>query len=120
MKRFVALGVVCVLLLSVTGCGGPNALMKEFIANLNGYAETLEKKESKERQLSALERIKNTTEKLDRAKPSQDEKDKLLAKYDDEFKKAKERVVKAQKALAVEGGSAADAPPDLFDAFKAK
>lgn len=120
MKRFVAIGVVCVLLLSVTGCGSPDALMKEFIANLNGYAETLEKKESKERQSSALERIKNTTEKLDRAKLSKDEQDKMFAKYKDEFEKAKERVEKAQKALAMDGGATADAPPDLFGGFKAK
>ncbi len=119
MKRFVAFGLVGVLLLCATGCGGPDALMKEFIVNLNVYAETLEKKESREKQAGALERIKTTIEKMDKLKLSKDEQDKLLAKYDAEFKRAKERIEAAQKTLVMEGGTAPDTP-DLFGGFKAK
>ncbi len=117
MKRLVALGVVGVALLTATGCGGPDALMREFIANLNAYAETLEKKESREKQAAALERIKATAEKMDKLKLSKEEQDKLFAKHESDFKKAKERVEAAQKANLLEGGGDA---PDVFSGFKVK
>lgn len=116
MKRSAVIGAVGALLLCVSGCGGPDALMREFITNLNGYAETLEKREPKEKQQAALDRIKTTAEKLDKLKLSQEEKDKLLARYDAEFKRAKERVEAAHKALMLEGGGADT--PDLFSNFK--
>ena len=68
MKRIVAFGLVGVLLVSASGCGGPDSLMKELIANLNAFAETLEKKESKERQQAAADRVRGTVEKLDKLK----------------------------------------------------
>ncbi len=116
MKRFVALGAVGFLLLTVTGCGGPDALMREFIVHLNGYAETLEKKESRDKQAGALERVKSTIEKIDKLKLNQEEREKLIAKYDGEFKKAKERVETAQKTYLMDGGAATDFP-DLFSGF---
>ena len=85
MKRLVALGVVGVVLLTATGCGGPDAVMREFIVHLNAYADTLEKKESRDKQTAALERIKATTEKMDKLKLSKDEQDKLFAKHDADF-----------------------------------
>lgn len=117
MKRSAAFGAVGALLLCVTGCGGPDALMREFIANLNVYAETLEKRESREKQQAALDRIKATVEKIDRLKLSKEDQDKLLARYDAEFKRAKERVEAAQKAVAMEGGDPA-APDNLFGPLK--
>lgn len=118
MKRIAATGAVGVLLLCVAGCGGPDALMKEFIANLHGYAETLEKREPKDKQLAALDRIKATSEKLDKLKLSQEDRDKLLARYEGEFNKAKERVEAAQKAIEMEGGSTDTT--NLFGNFKPK
>src|SRR5438067_9574648 len=66
MKRIVTFGVVGILLAAAPGCGGPDALMKELIANLNTYAEVIEKKESKEKQQAALERVRTTAEKFDK------------------------------------------------------
>ncbi|MDY3559383.1 hypothetical protein R5W23_000375 [Gemmata sp. JC673] len=118
MKRYAAYGAVGALLLCVTGCGGPDALMREFVANLNVYAETLEKREPKEKQQAALDRIKATTEKLDRLKLSKEDQDKLFTRYDAELKRVKERVEAAQKAVAMEGADADT--PDLFSTFKPK
>lgn len=105
MKRLVALGVVGVVLLSATGCGGPDAVMREFIANLNAYADTLEKKESREKRQAAQERIKTTAEKLDKLKLSQEERDRLFDKHKADLTKAMERVEAAQKASLLDGGS---------------
>lgn len=118
MKRFAAFGAVGALLLCVTGCGGPDALMREFIANLNVYADTLEKREPKEKQQAALDRIKATIEKIDKLKLGQDDRDKLLARYDAEFKQAKERIEAAQKSITMEGGSADSL--ELLSKFKPK
>lgn len=117
MKRLVALGVVGVLLLTAPGCGGPDALMREFVVNLNAYAETLEKNESRDKQAAALERIKATAEKMDKLKLSQEEKDKLFAKYEADFKQAKERVEAAQRARLLAGDTDT---PDVFGGFKMK
>ncbi|MBP3958745.1 hypothetical protein J8F10_26160 [Gemmata sp. G18] len=116
MKRRVVLGAIGLLLFTATGCGGPDALVKEFIVHLNGYAETLEKKESRDKQAAALERVKSTLEKIDKLKLSQEERDKLIAKNDGELKKAKERVESAQKTYLMDGGAATDFP-DLFGGF---
>ncbi|MBY0459564.1 MAG: hypothetical protein K2V38_19765 [Gemmataceae bacterium] len=113
MKRLLALGLACVLVLSASGCGGPDSLMREFIINLNAYADTLEKRESRERQAAALDRIRLTAEKLDKAKLSKDDQDKLFAKYESQLKDARTRVETAQKAYLLEGGQPADVP-DVF------
>lgn len=118
MKRFAALGTLGALLFCATGCGGPDALMKEFITYLDAYAQTLEKREPKEKQIAAQERVRTTIEKMDKLKLSSEEKEKLLARYEGEFKKAKERVEAAHKALAMEGGGAD--VPDLFSNFTPK
>ena len=114
MKRLVALGLVGVVLVCVPGCGGSDALMKEFIANLNLYAETLEKKEPFDRQQAALDRVRTTVEKIDKLKLSQEEQDKLLKKYEPELKKAKERIDTALKAQILEGGVVQPNPADAL------
>ena len=108
MNRPAAFGTIGTLLLCVTGCSGPDALVKEFIANLNLYAETLEKREPKEKQQAALERVRSTIERIDRLKLSPEDRTKLLARHDAEFKRAKERLEEAQKAVVMEGGDAPD------------
>lgn len=118
MRRAVAIGAVGALLLCAPGCGGPDALMKEFLTNVHVYAETLEKREPREKQAAALDRIRGTAEKMDRLKLGKDEQDKLLARYDGEIKRAKERVEAAQKTVAAEGGGAD--LPDLFSNLKPK
>ena len=117
MKRLVALGVVGILLLSATGCGGPDALVREFVVHMNAYADTLEKKESRDKQAAARERIRTTAAKIDKLELSKEEKDKLSAKYDAELKKAAERVEAAQKADLLDGGPDA---PEVPNPFKGK
>jgi hypothetical protein len=119
MKRIVALGAVGVLLLSAAGCGGPDNLMKEFIANLNAYAETIEKKESQERQQAAADRVNATIEKLDKLKLSEEQYQKLLKKYESELNAATERVKKAQLAQELEGRPGVT-PPNPLPGFKPK
>src|SRR5262245_18398821 len=120
MKRIMALGLVGLLLTSVTGCGGPDSLMKEFIANLNAYAETLEKKEPKEKQQAALDRVKATSDKLNNLKLSEADKEKLVKKHEGDLKTAMERLFKAWFAQAAEGGGLGGDAPDIFGGFKPK
>jgi len=105
MKRILALGLVGAVLVCASGCGGPDALMKEFIANLNLFADTIEKKEPADRQQAAIERVRTSAEKLDKLKLSQEEKEKLLKKYEPELKKVKERIDTALKNQLLEGGA---------------
>ena len=70
MKRIVVFGVLTVVLVSVSGCGGAEALMKELLANLNTCADLIEKKESKEKILAAMERANLTAEKINKLKMS--------------------------------------------------
>jgi len=120
MKRIMALGLVGLLLTSVTGCGGPDSLMKEFIANLNAFAETLEKKESKEKQQAALDRVKATSEKLNNLKMNDADKEKLMKKHEAELNAALKRVGDAWMAQLTEGGGLGGGAPDLFGGFKQK
>jgi hypothetical protein len=112
MKRLVALSLAGVVLVCAPGCGGPDALMKEFLANLNLYAETLEKKESPERQRAAEERVYATVEKINKLGPA--EQERLVAKYDEDLKKVTARIQKAQKEQLLEGGAV---PPNPADAL---
>jgi hypothetical protein len=66
MRRIVAFGLVGVVLGSATGCGGPDALMREALVNLNAYADAIERKEPPDRQLASLDRFRATEEKLDK------------------------------------------------------
>lgn len=58
MTRVLAIGVVGLVLASVTGCGGPDSLMKQQIANLNALADSWEKGESAEKQKAIMDKIK--------------------------------------------------------------
>ena len=110
MKRVIAFGVVAILLVSAPGCGGPDSVMREFIVNLNAYAETVEKKESAEKQLAAIERVKTTLEKIDKLKLSNEERERLAKKYEPEVNKVKERIETAMKNQALEGGAGPNGP----------
>ena len=117
MKRTVAFGLVAALLVSVTGCGGPDSLMKELIVNLNVCAEVIEKKESKEKLQAAIERANATAEKINKLKLSKEQQDALLAKHESDLKKVKDRLEAAQKARKLEGGPDDDLPPIVVDGF---
>jgi hypothetical protein len=104
MKRIVALGLVAVVLLSASGCGGPDALMRELITNLNQVAELIERKEPKERIQLALDRANNTAEKINKLKMNREDQDALFKKYDDELKKVAERLKAAQTKRKLEVG----------------
>ncbi len=115
MKRIVVLGLVAVMLVPVSGCGGKDALMKELIANLTLCADLIEKKEPKEKVLAAMERANNTAEKLNKEKMSKEEQEALFKKYDSELKKLAERLEKAQKEWKLEGRE--ELPPIVIDTF---
>jgi hypothetical protein len=110
MKRFVALGFVGAVLLSITGCGGPDVVMKELITHLNVYAETIEKKDPPERQRAAFDRGRTTLDKF--LKLSREEQDRMVKKYDSELRKARDRFDAARKAQVLEGGTE---PPDVLE-----
>jgi hypothetical protein len=107
MKRFVALALVAISLVALPGCGGPDAVMKELVANLNRWAEVVKKGESIERQQAAADRVRNTLEKLDRMKLSPEEREKLFAKYEAELNEAGERLDDAMAQQAAAGGPVA-------------
>ena len=114
MKRFVALGLVGVVLVSVAGCGGPDGLMKELIANLNLYAETIEKKDSPERQEAAANRVRATLDKIEKLNLSKDDREKLVKKHDSDLQKVTNRIDAALKNQALEGGPQ---PPNVLEGF---
>ena len=71
MNRSAALGIVGALLLTATGCSGPDAVMREFVINLNALAESIEKKEPIARQQAASDRVRATIDKIDKLKLSE-------------------------------------------------
>jgi hypothetical protein len=115
MKRTLALSLVGLFLVSAPGCGGRDALMKEALAHLNAYAETLEKKEPPERQLATLDRFRSTAEKLE--KYPEAEKEDLRKRYEAELKRVRERIDAAFKNQILEGGTP---PPNPVDTFLTK
>jgi hypothetical protein len=114
MKRFVALSLVGVVLVFAGGCSGPDGLMKELIAHLNVYAETIEKKDTPERQQAAFDRVRTTAEKIEKLKLSKEDQEKLLKKHESDLKKVKDRIDAALKAQALEGGPT---PPNVLEGF---
>ncbi len=56
MQRTLLLGFVGVVLTAAAGCGGPDVATKELLAALGQYSETIEKKESPDRQRAAFDR----------------------------------------------------------------
>jgi hypothetical protein len=112
VKRIVAGALLCTALLCAAGCGGPDALVRELIVNLNAYAETVEKKEPAEKQLAAHDRARATAAKID--KLSKEDREKLLKKHEAALRKVFERVQAAHKNQAMAGGAV---PPDVLDGF---
>jgi hypothetical protein len=112
MKRFVALGLVGAVLVSVAGCGGPDLVVKELIANANVYADTLEKKDPRERQEAAFERVRTSLEKFD--KLSKDEQERAVKRNEQDLRKVKDRIDAALKNQALEGATVAPNPLDGF------
>jgi hypothetical protein len=119
MKRIVVFGFVGVLLLSATGCGSPDALMKELIANLNLLADVIEKKEPRDKLQGAIERVNATADKINKLKLSDEQKAELFKKHEAELNKVKSRLEEAQKKRALEGG-ADDIPPIVVDNYLKK
>ncbi len=112
MKRIVACGVLGVVLVCAPGCSGPDSLMRELIVHLNAYAETVEKKEPLDKQLAAFERARTTYGKIE--KLSTEDRDKLLKKFDSDWKKVRDRIDTALKNQSMEGGAAS---PNVMDGF---
>ncbi|MBN9118042.1 MAG: hypothetical protein J0I06_02555 [Planctomycetes bacterium] len=112
MKRLVALGLMGVVLASVAGCGGPDGLMKELIANLNLYAETIEKKDSPERQEAARDRVLASVEKIKKLHLSDEDLNKLLKRHESDLERVKSRLDAALKSQALEGGQT---PPNILE-----
>jgi hypothetical protein len=112
MKRLVASGLVGLVLASVAGCGGPDLVVKELIANANLYAETLEKHDSRDRQDAAFERVRSSLDKFD--KLSRDEQEKAVKRNEQDLRRTKERIDAALKNQALEGGAVAANPLDGF------
>jgi hypothetical protein len=110
MKRAVAFGLVALVLVTAPGCGGKDALMKEALAHLNAYAETIEKKESLDRQLGTLDRFRSVAEKLD--KYPEPEKEELRKRYESDLKRVRDRIDAAFKNQVLEGGSPQANPVD--------
>ena len=102
MNRVVALGVVCVALAGVSGCGGPDAAVKELLLALSAYTETIEKKDSPERQRAAFDRGRTALDKFQ--KLSADDQERMTKKYESDFKRARERFEAAKRAQVLEGG----------------
>jgi hypothetical protein len=111
MKRLVASGL-CVVLVSVAGCGGPDLVVKELIANANVYAETIEKKDPRERQEAAFERVRSSLDKFD--KLSKDEQERAVKRNEQDLRRVKDRIDAALKNQALEGGAVAPNPLDGF------
>ena len=112
MKRLVASGLVGVILASVAGCGGPDLAVKELIANANVYAETIEKKDPRERQDAAFERVRSSLDKFD--KLSKDEQERAVKRNESDLRRVKDRIDAALKNQALEGGAVAPNPLDGF------
>lgn len=117
MRRVLAFGLVGFVLASASGCGGADSLMKELISGLNDMAASIEKKEPPEKQQAIADRIKKTSEKLDKLKLSDDEKKKLVEKYKPQLEEAFGRLMKASMAAAA-GGAGGPNLGDLFGGFK--
>lgn len=114
MSRAVALGVVCVVLAGVSGCGGPDVAARELLLAVNAYAETIEKKDSPERQRDAFDRGRTALSKFQ--KMSTDEQERMTKKYESDFKRARDRFEAAKRAQVLEGGGE---PLDILEgAFK--
>ena len=103
MKRVVALGLVGVVLGSITGCGGPDVAAKELLAALGVYAETIEKNDPPERQRAAFDRGRTALDKFQ--KLSKEDQERMVKKYDADFKRARERFEAAKRAQVLEGGA---------------
>lgn len=115
MKRIVAFSLTAVVLISASGCGSPDALMKELIANLNLCADMIERKEPKERVRQAIDRANNTAEKINKLKLSKEDQETLVKKHEDDLKKVAERLKAAQTKWKLEVGD--DLPPIVVDDF---
>ena len=107
MKRFAALALIACALPALAGCSGPETVMKELVANINRWADVVDKGESVERQQAAADRVRNTLEKLDRMKITPEDREKLFAKYEDDLNKAGERLDEAMAKRVAAGGEVA-------------
>lgn len=121
MTRRIALSLMGAFALSAMGCGkSSDSLMRDMIADVNNLAESIEKKEPKEKQEKIAERLKGLGEQMKQVKMSDDEKKKLQEKYKDDMGKAFSRLMQAQMKVAMEGmggkgGPMAPPMPNFFE-----
>jgi hypothetical protein len=115
MKRIVGLCLVAVVLAPASGCGGPDALVKELVFNLNQVADLIDRKESKDRVLRAVDRANATAEKINKMRLSKEEQDALFQRHDAELKAVAERLKAAQTKWKLEVGD--DLPPIVLDDY---
>jgi biopolymer transport protein ExbB/TolQ len=117
MKRVLTVCVVGFMLVNVSGCGGsPDGLMKEMISGLNSLADSMEKGESEDKQKAIADKLKATSEKLDKLKHSEDQKKALVEKHKDDMTKAMMRLMAASMKQATTNPNAKG--PDLGSLFK--
>jgi hypothetical protein len=114
MKRALALGFVALVLVPAAGCKGdsPEALIKEFIGNVNELAASYENNEPDDKQKAIIAKMKATGERMNKVKVTQSEKDEIMKKYQKELfdagmrlgaaaaKRGPEAIKSAQDALA--------------------
>jgi hypothetical protein len=95
VKKFLILGIACLFLVGVSGCGTPaDNLMKEKISLMNQMADALEKGD-KAKAEEIDKKGKELEKKMEDLKLSDEEKKKLTEKYKDEITKAVARVLAA-------------------------
>jgi hypothetical protein len=96
VKKFVTVVCACALLGNLSGCGGGSAdsLTKDFIDQMNGLADAIEKKdEAKAKEM--MKKVDETAKKLKDVKVTESEKKKLEEKYTKDLTSAGEKVGKA-------------------------
>jgi hypothetical protein len=113
MKRVIVFGAVGFVLVAVSGCGGPDSLMKEYISHMNDLAASVEKKEPADKQKAIADKMKAVGEKLEKLNLNEEQKKKLVEKHKADLEAASQRLAKAMFAQMAEGGPAG--MPNLKD-----
>jgi hypothetical protein len=103
MKRSLGFGVLLAAFCGIVGCGASaDSLMNDQVKAMNEMADALEKKAPESTVSEIQTRMKNTNEKLEALKLSDDEKKKLLERHKDELTKATTRVAQASMNKVME------------------
>ncbi len=113
LRRTVCL-VTSAAFLGLAGCGGPDSLIKEQIADMNALADAMEKGESEEKIKELSKKMEATGKKLEDLKLSEEDKKKLIEKHKAEFEKAGSRMMAAMMKKMVGGMGGVPGMPGGF------